>query len=118
MQKELEAGDKIQYFQDGKWHKGVIHGVRNYEDAATNMITRITYLVDTGRNERVDEYPFDHRDREINKRVNAMVSKGKPHIEALNAVLKHSDLPDNKPDVERVRQPEQIELPAEHIKPV
>lgn len=80
MQKELEAGSKVEYRlydKRGKehWLKGVIHAVRRYEDPATNTIIRISYLIDTGR-----EHP-DH--------------------------------------VGRVdRQPEQIELPAEHIRTV
>lgn len=122
MNTELQSGDKIQYRlfdKKGKehWLKGVIHGVRRYEDPVTNMIINQTYLVDTGRHERLDEYPFDHRNREINKRMNDIAArKGVHSTQALKEVLKHSDLPESKMDTEVVRQPEQIELPAEHIR--
>lgn len=118
---QYEAGDKIQYrlFDKkgkGTWFDGVIHAVRRYEDPKTNMITGLTYLVDTGRDTRVDEFPFNHRDREINRRTNALIRKGGDPDKSLMTVLKHTDLPDSKQDVERVRQPEQIELAPEHIK--
>lgn len=121
METPFEAGHKIQYRlfdKNGKehWVPGIVHGVRRYEDAATNMITRITYLVDTGRDERVDEFPFDHRDREIERRANKLVSQGEDPVKAMSIVLNRSDLPESKRDIELVRQPEQIELPAEHIR--
>jgi hypothetical protein len=119
---ELETDQKIQYRlfdKQGKehWFDGVIHGIRSYEEKGFTI--RVTYLIDTGRNTRVDEYPFDHRDREINKRINELVvKKNKQPSDALNEVLKHTDLPASKFDVERIRQPEQIELPREHIRTI
>jgi hypothetical protein len=120
MMDTLEVGQNIQYRLFDKqakehWFPGVIHGVKSYEEK--NFVVNVTYLVDTGRDARIDEYPFNHRDREVNKRVNELIAKkSKHHVVALNEVLKHSDLPDDKLDVERVRQPEQIELPREHIR--
>lgn len=119
---ELQAGDKIQYRlfdKKGKehWFNGVIHGVRRYEERG--FINRITYLIDTGRDERVDELPYDHRQREASKRVNVLVGKGADVYDAIEKVYaKGNDLPDRKIDIERVRQPEQIELPPEHIRAV
>lgn len=48
----LEVGADVEYLQKDKWRKGVIHGVRSYD---VNKKPVITYLVDTGKNEHVDE---------------------------------------------------------------
>jgi hypothetical protein len=127
---EYQPGQKVQYQLPDKkgkmhWLPGAIHGVRRYEDPATNAIIKITYLIDTGRNVRLDEHPFDHRDREINKRIN---KQHKPildnpdkdwenKLKVVKDVLASPDLPDSKPDVDVVRQPEQIELTEDFIKP-
>lgn len=123
METPYSPGDKIEYMLYDKkgaahWFAGAIHGVKRYEDPATNMIIRITYLVDTGRNTRLDKIPFDPRAREVNKRANELVAQGKDVLKAYAEVEKHSDLPDSKADVEIVRQPEQLELPAEHIRKI
>jgi hypothetical protein len=120
MQNDLTAGDKIQYrLHDAKgkehWFDGVIHGVRRYE-TSEGLITKTTYMVDTGRNTRVDKIVFDHRDREIHKRVAIEQGRGATPDQAFNKVSKMLDLPDNKMGIEEVRQPEQIELPAEFIR--
>lgn len=119
--KEFDTDDKIQYRlfdKKGKehWFNGVIHGIRRYEEGG--IIMRITYLVDTGRNTRVDEFPFDHRDRELTRQINEHIDKGVEPLEAIDKVIKKDDLPKSKLDVERIRQPEQIELPPEHIRAV
>lgn len=119
--KIYEIGDKIEFMLPDKkgkahWFPGKIHGVRRYEDPKTNAIQKMTYLVDTGRDERVDERPFDRRDVEVTRRVRAERAKGKTDVEAISAVMKHTDLPESKIDVVRIRQPEQLELPAEHIR--
>lgn len=123
---EYEVDQRIQYCLFDKknkahWLEGKIHGVRRYEDAATNTITKITYLVDTGRDERVDEVHFNHRDREVNRRINKLLVTPDNDIEdvqtALDAALNDpAKLPASKHDVERVRQPEQLELPPELIR--
>lgn len=123
MQKELEAGSKIQYRlfdKNGKehWFKGVVHGVRRYEDPATKMITKMTYMVDTGRHERLDKNPFDPRGREITKQVNVLTDKGMDLTKALDRVVKKDDLPESGVEYDIIRQPEQIELPPEHIRPI
>lgn len=120
MSKQYQSGDKILFlYKDGKWYRGVIHGVRTVEDH-NGIVKSVSYLVDTGRNTRVDEYPFNHRDREISKRLNENLPKGADHDQAnkmIKDIMASPDLPEDKMDVEKVRQPEQIELSAEQIKP-
>lgn len=118
-----EVGDNIQFkLLDKKgiehWFPGVIHGIRKYQDPVNNMIQKVTYLIDTGRDTRVDEIVYNPLDREINKRVDAEVRKGKNYHKTLAKVLQHPDLPASSVEVETVRQPEQIELPAEQIRGV
>ena len=117
----IEAGTKIQYRLFDKenkehWFDGVVHGVRRYENPKTGVITKITYLVDTGRDERVDEQVYDQRDRAISEHVTKLTRKGADILDALAQVHKRDDLPQSKVITERIRQPEQIELPAEHIR--
>jgi hypothetical protein len=112
-------GDKIQFMlpdKDGKpvWFDGVVHGVKQYEK--NGLVEKVAYLIDTGRNERVDEYPFDHRDRELNKQIQAEQKKGADIHQAIKKVIDRNDLPPSKLDVEISRQPEQIELTAEFIR--
>lgn len=121
--KEYQVDQKIKYKLFDKkskehWFNGVIHGVKRFENEA-GVITKITYLVDTGRHERLDEHPFNHREREMSKRIRKLVRSGEAqsHPEALQKVLEYTDLPDDKPDVEVFRQPEQIELTEEFIAP-
>lgn len=121
MENNFEAGDKIQYRlfdKKGKahWLDGAIHGVKRYEDPS-GVITNLTYLVDTGRNTRVDEKHRDKRALEVEKRAKKIMKTGKTQFEALIEIDKHTDLPDSELVVLEVRQPEQIELPAEHIRP-
>lgn len=52
---ELDVGDDVEYRVNGKWYKGVVHGVRNYEDGKTGKTVALSYLVDNGKNEHVHE---------------------------------------------------------------
>lgn len=124
MENTYEAGQKIEYRlldKAGKahWFKGLIHGVKRIEDPATNMIISISYLVDTGRHERIDEVPHNPRGTEIHKRASKLIRTGE-HTnfkKVFDEVAGHSDLPDEGIVIDKVRQPEQIELPAEFIRP-
>lgn len=116
----LEPGTKIEYrlltpAGGEEWFAGVIHGVRKYE-GEHGVIKKITYLVDTGRHERLDEYPFDHRDRELTKRINKRVADGETVEKILKDTKLHDGLPASKRDVEVVRQPEQLELSEKNIR--
>lgn len=108
------------YDEKGKahWFTGAIHGIRRYEDPATNAIIKQTYLIDTGRNERVDKIPFNKRDRAINEHVARFMKAGKKQEEALFIAQKQPDLPDSSIEFETVRQPEQIELEAKDLRSV
>ena len=118
---EFEAGQKIQYqlFDEkgkGHWFNGVIHGVRSYEDKG--FIKRVTYLVDTGRHDSLIENPYDVRDREIMRQADKLLKRGTHPDHVIAKVLEKGDLPKSKIEIEVTRQPEQIELPPEHIRAV
>jgi len=53
MGKFLDNGQSVEYLYEGHWHKGIIHGVKTHETSA-GFITRIAYLVDTGKVIRED----------------------------------------------------------------
>jgi hypothetical protein len=54
-QEDLESGAKVKYHTgDEKWKNGVIHAVRKVDDI--DGVPRVlTYLIDTGNDERIDE---------------------------------------------------------------
>ncbi len=129
MQQEYTNDQKISFMLPGKmgkqhWFPGVIHGVRRYEDSS-GIITKITYLVDTGRDEMVLESVRDKRGQEIDKRLHKAMSKidrkdperGEKHMKLLQEISEHPDLPETELYTEKIRQPEQIELTAEFIRP-
>lgn len=124
----VEAGTKVKYcLPDAKgkmhWFNGVVHAVRNYENE-NQVITKTTYLVDTNRDERVDEFTVDPRGIEIGKQLDKEMEKqakkgGDVHVgEALKVVLERDNLPESDPQTVTIRQPEQLELPASQIKVV
>ena len=113
--KTLDNGAKVKYRDaNGELQKGVVHGVRKYEDAK-GKVTKVTYLVDTGDDERVDEFKQDVRDIEYAKRVDALVAKGMDHKEASQKVEKEGGLPKSKVVTETVRQPLTVEVDANDI---
>jgi hypothetical protein len=125
--REYQIGQKIKYAlkdKNGKehWLDGVIFAVKSHE-AQANIITKITYLVDTGRHTRLDEYPYDQREREISRRAGKIIRDPNDkrtiidYTKILSSILEHPDLPESKIVTEKVRQPEQIELPGELIRP-
>lgn len=116
-----DTGDKIQYRlfdKDGKehWFPGVIHGVRRYEDPKTNAITKVTYLVDTGRDYHVEERQIEVRGEEIARRLEAALADGEDQEKAIKRIAKADDLPDSAIKTVKVRQPEQLELEVKHIR--
>lgn len=44
----LEQDTQVQYLHGGKWQKGVVYGVRKYENEQ-GIVSKLTYLVDTGK---------------------------------------------------------------------
>lgn len=118
MTDELESGSKVKYHTgDGKWKNGTVHAVRKIEDNKTHEVITTSYLVDTGRNTRVDVYTTNlkhlaygqefskHTDRGASTEV--AVAKAKAHVEKM---------PDEIVE-ETVRQPQQVEVAQENIKP-
>jgi hypothetical protein len=122
-----EVGQKVKYKLFDKhakehWFDGVIHGLKRYEDAS-GIITKVTYLVDTGRDERVDKHPFNPRDREVDKRINKILrdpndKRGLDKLdEIVEDVLGQKNLPANSLEFDVVRQPEQLELTEDFLAP-
>lgn len=118
MKQEIPIGAKVRYWIPGNptWLTGTVHGVKRKEDPATNFILELTYLIDTGANTRIDKYPFDHRDREVTKRIRSLMKDGKDYLEAAHEVVKHTDLPESRLDVVVVRQPEQVEVLPKNLR--
>lgn len=50
----MQAGDKVEYKIGEKWKAGVIHGVKKAEAVKGPDIV-LGYLIDTGKDARVDE---------------------------------------------------------------
>ncbi len=123
---ELNIGQKVKYhLDDKKWRTGSVHAVRKV-DTSSGRQAVIAYLVDTGKDERVDEYSVNKRDVEISKRSAKLHRKylagSKPNpekfFEEVEAISQQDDLPESKVEHHKVRQPEQVEVRPENIKPV
>lgn len=118
---ELEIGTKVKYTHDGKTAKGIIHGVRRVqmEDGSERVLT---YLVDTGKDERIDVHTRDPHGEEVGRRLKKAMLKD-PKIrdsqELINAtveaILIQKDLPAVGLTEERFRQPEQVDVPPQDI---
>lgn len=50
---ELKQGDKVKYLHNDKWYNGVIHAVRKIDFQSSQHV--LSYLIDTGKDTRVDE---------------------------------------------------------------
>ena len=49
----FKNGQKVKYLHEGKWQKGVVHGIKTHEEPS-GIVTRVAYLVDTGKIVRED----------------------------------------------------------------
>lgn len=113
---EYNPGDKIKYHTgDENWKNGIVHAVRTVDDV--DGIPRVlTYLVDTGRDERVDVQTHNLKDLAFNKKYRSHRAKGVARDEAqAKATEAVADLPDEIVE-EKIRQPEQIDVRPEAIK--
>lgn len=115
----LDIGSKVTYKDSkGKQRSGVIHAVRKVD---TKSGTRVVgYLVDTGKDERVDEIVRDPRGEFIAEKANEMVANPKDptdnFLDAVDKVVEAGDLPKQKITVEKVRQPQQVEVDIKDIR--
>ncbi len=118
----FQSGDKVKYLHptSGKWKSGVVHGVRSAETDKGEVL--LSYLIDTGNDERVDEFSHDLRSDEVTKRAHAIVADKKNpidnFIDAVEEVSAHEDLPDSEVVTEKVRQPEQVDVLPANVKAV
>lgn len=113
----LQIGQKVEYTDDsGKTKQGVIHGVQRGDTGKGEVV--LSYLVDTGKDTRVDEYRTDPRNTEMNKRINELVEKGTDLTDAVEKVQAQKDLPKSKVEVEKVRQPEQVQVAPDKVRAI
>lgn len=117
----LDIGDQVTFpGKRGARRKGVIHAVRKADnpDGSTRVLS---YLIDTGKDVRVDIYTHSTRAEEVGKRFETK-TKGKKlsnhkQGQILDEILQSDDLPEDKITEEKVRQPEQVDVPAEDVQP-
>lgn len=117
----MQAGDKIEYQVGNQWKKGTIHGVKKAEAVKGPDIV-LSYLVDTGKDARIDKVVHDVRDDAVTDMANKIVADPKDHIDnfvdAVAKAEKSNKLPESKLVTETIRQPEQIEVLPENIRAV
>lgn len=121
---ELQLGDRVKYHTGNeKWMNGIVHAVRKVDDI-NGQPRVLAYLIDTGRDERVDVYKTNLKDvahsREFTKHFHK-VSKSETLEEAgLQAMVKANAATEHLPDeiiTDVVRQPQQVDVSAEWVKP-
>ncbi len=77
----------------------------------------LSYLIDTGRDERVDVYTRDLRDEAMAQEFDKLVAKGaEPHKAA--AKVHDMDLPAMEVVEDVVRQPQQIDVLPVDVQPI
>lgn len=124
---KLVLGAKVTYKDFDKkgkemWRDGVIHGITKVDTKSGPRV--LAYVVDTGKDEHIDEVTYDKRSVEITKRVGAELEKrgleGDERIEAFTEITKdvvaQKDLPKSKIVTEIVRQPELTYVEPKDIK--
>ena len=116
----LDLGSKIQFRvpDDPIWYDGVIHAIKR--GAVNGKEVLLGYIIDTGNDERVDEWQTDQRLDAINERVNERRT-GDENAEETQAIVDEveaeKDLPKSKVINHKVRHPEQYEVTKENIRP-
>lgn len=121
----ISIGTKVEYRRGDKWLTGVVHGIKKAEAVKGPEII-LGYLVDTGKDERVDEYKYNPRDMEIGNRI--QVAFGEQGITAMDnpdealkiidTISKAKDLPKSEIKMAKVRQPQQVEVLPDDIRAV
>lgn len=111
----MQAGDKVEYKVGGKWKSGIIHGVKKAEVKGSEQV--VGYLIDTGKDERVDEVEYNKRDEVISQRIKDLESKGSDRKAASEKVMAQKDLPKSVVEIKKIRHPEQVEVLPGDIKP-
>lgn len=131
---QYEVGAKVYYMNDkGEWLPGVIHGVRTVEKPKKGtpglVLPRSSYLVDTGKDNHIDRIVGDRKSRELGIRYNKILveaSENSPEDidtetkrAAITRELIRKDPSLLKTDLHEtvVRQPEQVEVTADFLKP-
>lgn len=116
---KLEIGAKVTYTDQktGKKKTGIIHGIRKAEDSSGNEHI-ISYLVDTGNDTRVDEYRRDLRGEEIGRRATKHHEDGLDRETALEKAMSSKGLSAEGITIDRVRQPEQVDVRPADIQPL
>lgn len=115
----LDLGSEVIYKDSkGKERSGVIHAVRKVDTKSGSRV--IGYLVDTGKDERVDEIKHDVQGEFIADKANKMVANPKDptdnFLDAVDKVVEAGNLPKKEIKVETVRQPQQVEVALKDIR--
>jgi hypothetical protein len=117
MSNNLQDGDEVKYLdpKTNKWLPGKIHGVRKVDDV--DGVPRVlTYLVDTGADERLDVYSRSLRDEFISKEVNKHIGRGLTLAEAHRKIEEIKHLPPEEIVEDVVRQPKQVDVRPDHVR--
>lgn len=116
----MKAGDKVEYKVGDQWRAGVIHGVKKAQDIHDRDLV-LGYLVDTGEVARIDYVTHDKRDDAVTELANKIVDDPKNKInnfmEAVEKVEKDEKLPKSKLVTEEIKQPKQVEVSPDNIRP-
>lgn len=116
---KLDVGSKIQFRVPGDttWYDGLVHGVKKGDSNGKEII--LGYIVDTGNDERLDEWKTNQRDDAINERVNERLT-GNETVDEVHAIVDDvtsaKDLPKSKIIKHSFRQPEQYEVTRDNIR--
>lgn len=115
MSETLEIGDKVKYHTgDERWENGVVHGIRKMDVEDKPEI--ISYLVDTGKDHRLDVHQHSLRDEMFQAEKLKHRKAGLDHIEAHKRATKAIEkIPEEVVETTE-RQPEQVDVRPDCIK--
>lgn len=112
----IEPSSKVKYhLGDKKWLDGVVHGIRkiDLEDRSKKIIS---YLIDTGGDERIDVIKHRAKYKAMNKEFKNQVAKGKETSEAMDIAVKSVQNLVDEIIEEKIRQPKQVEVAPENVR--
>lgn len=117
----LKLGTKVKYLdENGKDAVGRIHAVSTVETPG-GIALASSYQIDTGEDERVDEFVHDERDLEIGRQIDAINREAGETLEpgvAFAEVMKNGDLPKSKKIVTTQRHPVLVSVPADMVEAI
>jgi hypothetical protein len=119
MDNQFQDGDEVEYLnpKTGKWKQGVVHGVRKIATEYGEQV--LSYLVDTGEDERIDELPRNLRVEAIGEEIDRLIAEdnGLTDREIVDKAHAKKGLPKDKTFIDTFRQPETIDIKPEEVRP-